>query len=338
MNVPHLTPRRFGLWIGGLALLLLTVCAGAPFIGPVSLDLAGLFAGTAPADREIFFAVRLPRVLLAALVGGGLGLCGAVLQAFLRNPLATPFTLGITGGSSFGAVLAIGLGLDFSLLGFTPVPVFAFTGALVSVGLVFALSRAGGKAGAVTLLLAGVTINFFFSSLILLMQYLAGTTHQSFQMVRWLMGGLDVVGFRVLLQGLPFVVLGAVPLLYYARGYNLMTLGEEAAGGLGLDVERIKTVTFFATSLLVGVVTAMAGPISFIGLITPHVLRLLIGSDHRLLLPGAFLAGGAFLVVCDTLARTVLGPVELPVGIITALAGAPFFVWLLHRRAELSLS
>lgn len=262
-------------------------------------------------------------------------MAGVLFQAILRNALATPFTLGVASGSSFGAVLAIVLGLEVSVLGVPFVSVAAFLGAMLTVGLVFLIARTRRELPTFTLLLAGVTLNFVFAALILLIYYLATFT-ETFLMVRWMMGNINDASASyslILKTGGPILVTLAL-LLWLAPQLNLLAAGEDWATTRGVNVGRLKQTAFIAASLLTGLITAVTGPIGFVGLIVPHALRMIAGADHRVLIPSAFFVGGGFLVLCDTAARTVLAPSELPVGVVTALLGGPFFILLLKRHSE----
>jgi len=324
-------------WILGLLLIFaVLVLAAAPFFGIESVPVGTLWNGDDAAKTDILWKIRIPRVLMALLAGAALATSGMAFQAMFRNPLATPFTLGVASGASLGAALCIHLGWNFVLLGFSGISVFAFAGASGAILLVYGLTHSRREFSTATMLLAGVAVSFFFSSLILLLQYLSDFT-RTFHMLRWVMGGLEnVVDFDEVLGVLPFVAGGCLVVLYLTRELNLITTGEELAASRGVEVYRTKMALFFAASLMVGGVVAVCGPIGFVGLMAPHICRLLIGPDHRYLMPATVLFGGAFLIVCDTAARTVIAPTELPVGIITALLGGPFFLWLLLvRRAEL---
>ncbi len=322
-------------WVVGLSVLLVTVGVTCLFIGQESLDLGrALDSSIAPSensDASILFRLRLPRILLAVLVGGGLSVAGCSFQALLRNSLATPFTLGVSGGASLGAVLAIYLGLEFTLLGLSTVPIFGIFGSIFSVLLIYMLARTGGRLPTVTLLLAGVTYNFFCSAVILFIHYLADPG-QAHRMIYWLMGSLDVVGMSSVVNLLPIVLVTTVVLCLLARSFNVLTLGDDTALGLGVNVDRTRKISFVLASALTGSVIAASGPIVFIGLIVPHAMRLLLGPDHRTLLPASFLMGGVFLILCDTLARTMIPQGELPVGVLTGMCGGPFFIWLLRSR------
>ncbi len=311
------------------------VIAAAPFCGMEDVPVETLFGDGDEVKSEILWKIRIPRVCIAFLAGAALATAGMVFQAVFRNPLATPFTLGVSSGASLGAAVCIHQGLTFVVLGFSAVSIFAFSGALVAIFLVYGLTRARRGFSTATMLLAGVAVSFFFSSLILFLQYLSDFT-QTFQMLRWVMGGLEnVVDFPDVLSVLPFVVSGCLIVLAYTRELNLLTTGEELAASRGVEVNRTKMVLFFAASLMVGGVVAVCGPIGFVGLMAPHICRLMIGPEHRWLTPATLVFGGSFLILCDTLARTVMAPVELPVGIVTALLGGPFFLWLLLARKEI---
>ncbi len=325
-----------------LALLLLFALAVifiTPFVGMVDVPLGVLWGqeqptpdGTVAAD--VFWKLRVPRVAVSFLAGCALALSGMIFQAVFRNPLATPFTLGVSSGASLGAAICINLGLSFSVLGFPAVTIFTFAGAILSIALVYGLSRARRGFSSATMLLAGVAVSFFFSSMILFIQYISDFT-QSFRMIRWVMGGLEsVVGPADVFNILPFVVAGSLVAAYLTRELNLITTGEQMAASRGVEVQKTKIVLFLCASLMVGAVVAVCGPIGFVGLMAPHICRLLVGADHRYLTPATWLFGGAFLTLCDTLSRTVIAPTELPVGIITALLGGPFFLWLLLGRSK----
>ena len=315
----------------GAALLL------APTVGSTPISLSRAFDRSIPwadnVDAQIFFVARLPRVLAAGLVGGALAASGVVLQALLRNPLATPFTLGVSAGAALGAMLAIAAGLDLGALGVSSVPLASFAGSMVATGLVYGLARSQSRGLSTNvLLLAGVTLNSFFSALILFVQYLADFT-QTFRTVRWLMGDLDVGGYAPLVAALPLVVAALIAFAVLARSLNLLSLGSDAAASRGVDVARAERLAFLSASLATGAAVSLAGPIGFIGIVVPHMVRLVVGSDHRLVLPASLFGGAAFLIACDLVARTALAPLELPVGVVTAMIGGPFFLWQLVRHS-----
>jgi iron complex transport system permease protein len=321
--------RRHGWWVAAAAAALVAAALGLPLVGPARVDLARAWAGISP-DYEILFQARLPRVLLALLAGGTLAAAGALFQALLRDALATPYTLGISSGASLGAVLAMSLGWE-QVLGLPAVWAAAFGGAAAVLALVVAIASEGRRMSSFTLLLSGVTINSVCLALILLLQYLAGFT-QSIAIVRWLMGGIEAVSYGTL-AAIACAVLPVVGFVFWrAREWNLLAVGEEWAAARGVDTSRTLLAGYLAGSFVTGSITALTGPIGFVGLIVPHALRLRVGADHRLLIPCSFLAGAPFLAVCDTLARTVAAPTEIPVGVITAMLGGPFFIWLLRSR------
>lgn len=316
-----------------LAILAVSAVLLAPMIGMIDISIDTVWRNTDETASKIFWQIRVPRVLIAFLAGASLAISGMAFQAVFRNSLATPFTLGTASGASLGAALYINLGFSFTLFRISGISIFALIGALLSIMLVYGLTQVRRGFSTATMLLAGVAISFFFSSLILLVQYLSDFT-QTFQMLRWVMGGLDKgVGFDGVFSVLPFVVAGSLILMYLTNELNLITTGEELATSRGVEVNRTKITIFFAASLMVGTVVAICGPIGFVGLMAPHICRLMIGPDHRYLLPASWLFGGAFLVACDTFARIVIAPTELPVGIVTAVLGGPFFLFLLLSRS-----
>ena len=308
----------------------------APFIGQTPLHFSSVFSTSVPfaenIDAQIFFLARLPRSLAAALVGGTLAAAGVVFQGLLRNALATPYTLGISAGASFGAMFAITFGSAWPVLAWTGVTGASLAGAMLAVLVVYVLASARHSGLSTTvLLLAGVTMNSFFSALILFVQYLSDFT-ETFRALRWLMGDLDVAGYQPIIGALPLIVIALIAWVWLARPLNLLSLGADAAATRGVDVRRAQHVAFFSGSLATGAAVSIGGPIGFVGIIVPHLVRLIVGADHRLVLPASFFFGAAFLVACDVASRTVMSPLELPVGIITALIGGPFFLWMLIRK------
>ena len=324
------TPLRLAvLALGVLAAFALSVSLGASGLGPG--DLWRALSGDAdPTARAILLQLRLPRAALAALIGAALGLTGCTFQALLRNPLAEPYVLGISGGAAVGAVAVFvtGLGAVFPWV----LPAGAFLGAVAAMVLVLEVARRASPARMDTrvLILSGVIIGAFFSAIILLMLTLADV--ESFRSaIFWMMGNLTgaewgSTGVLALL-----LVPGTLILLSLARAFNLLSRGEEVAHYLGASVRRVKLTAYLAASLMVGAAVAAGGVIGFVGLIVPHAVRLAWGNDHRLLLPASFLAGSAFLLLADTVARLVVAPAELPTGVVTAVVGVPLFVVLLMR-------
>jgi iron complex transport system permease protein len=274
---------------------------------------------------------RLPRILFGAIVGGALAMSGALFQSILRNSLADPFTLGVSAGGSLGAFVAIWLGFDLVVLGIPVVSVAAFIGALLTILLVFFIAQTRGAIPTFTLILAGVTLNFVFFAIMMFIHYAANFT-QSSLMIRWTMGALDTADMRTVYGTAPFVIACLIGLMWIAKQLNPLSAGEEWAASRGVDVAHVKLLAYFVGSILTGAVTAFSGPIGFVGLIIPHAVRLIAGPDHRILIPASFFLGSAFLVLCDTAARTLVAPTEIPVGVITALLGGPFFIALLKRK------
>ncbi len=327
-----LAARQLARHTGLAALAALVAFALCPLFGPVDLAPSALFAAADDSmHATIFWQLRVPRVLLALLAGGALAMAGAAFQALLRNPLAAPYTLGVASGASLGALFAIQVGLVIPVLGVSPIAMAAFGGALVSTLLVFALARAFGRGGATEMLLAGITWSMLCSALGLLLQSRAAPTTSHF-MVRWLMGGIDVVGYDAVVHTLPFVVSGLLLLLWYAPALNLLAVDEHLAQTRGVSLQAARFAVFAGASLATGAVVAQVGPIAFVGLLVPHAMRPLVGHDNRSLIPVSFFAGAAFLAVADTAARTLTAPNELPVGVLTALIGAPFLIALLIRQ------
>lgn len=328
--------RRFARTVAGFGVLALAAILIGPLIGPTPVDFRRVFDFSRPfadnPDAQIFFIARLPRTLAGAGVGALFAAAGVVFQGLLRNPLATPFTLGVSTGAALGAVLAITFNWSVGIAGLSAVPVAAFAGSLMAVAIVYALAQARHRGLSTTvLLLAGVTMNAFFSAMILFVQYFASFA-DTYRTLRWLMGDLDVSSYQPLLAALPTAAIALAAFAWLARPLNLLSLGADSAESRGLDVTKAQRAAFFSASLATGAAVSIGGPIGFIGIIIPHLVRLLVGPDHRLVLPAATLFGAAFLVGCDVVARTILAPVELPVGIITALIGGPFFLWLLISK------
>lgn len=322
-----------------LALLLVLSLASLPVglaCGALPLDLGRALADPASADALVLWRIRLPRVLLGWLAGGGLALAGLLLQALFRNPLASPYTLGISSGAALGAGLVLTSG---SLAMMAPLEGGlrllgaqggALAGALAAGLLVWWAGRRAERAGGGGLLLAGVALNFTFSSLLLLLEVLSDPG-QSLRVLRWLMGGLDAASWAVLPAPAALLALGLALAWAGSRDLDLLCLGEETAHGRGLALGRLTAAVFWLSSLLVAGLVAVTGPIGFVGMMAPHAARLLVGPGHRRLVPAAVLAGSGFLVLADTLARTLLAPAELPVGVLTACVGGPVFLLLLLR-------
>jgi len=329
--------RRLVLTIAGYGALALAACVLAPLVGSTRISLARVFDRSIPfadnVDAQIFFIARMPRVLTGALVGASLASAGVVMQALLRNPLATPFTLGVSTGAALGAILVITFSSAVTVGALSPVPLASLTGAIVASAIVYALAtRPGRTISTSVLLLAGVTLNSFFSALILFVQYLADFT-QTYRTVRWLMGDLDVGSFSPIVASLPLMLIAFTIFAGLPRSLNLLSVGRDVASTRGVDVARTQRMAFLSASLATAAAVSLAGPIGFVGIVVPHLVRLMVGVDHRIVMPASALFGAAFLVGCDLVARTVLAPVEVPVGVVTAILGGPFFLWLLVRRS-----
>jgi iron complex transport system permease protein len=326
MAVEPVTARR--VWIVSLFSFcaMLAAIAVLPFIGSANIDYSRAFAGQSP-DSEILFGVRLPRVLLSMLTGGALAAAGVLFQALLRETLATPYTLGVSSGASLGAVLAI-------CLGWNQIWLASLTGAGLTLLLVMAIASESRRMSSFTLLMAGITLNSICMALILFLQNFA-SFGQSFAIVRWLMGGIDPVPYPTLAWLTAAVVPAVLYLFWKSREWNLLAVGEDWAATRGVSTSGLILAGYLIGSFLTGTVTALTGPIGFVGLIVPHALRLTVGADHRLLIPSSFFLGATFLAICDTISRTILAPAEIPVGVITAIVGGPFFIWMLRSRGKI---
>lgn len=312
-----------------LACVLVASTLVALWAGYQRLDLAAL--STDETARVVFFRLRLPRVVMAGVVGASLGVVGAALQALFRNPLAEPLTMGVSGGGALGASVAIAFGMGAHVGGLPVVFVAAFLGAGAAVLVVYRLARTGAVVLPGALLLAGVVLNTIAAAGVVAIQYFADYT-RALQILRWTIGSLDAVGFDLIWRMLLFLVPGWLLLLWSARDLHLLAIDEETAASLGVNVRRSERIIYAAASLVVGVTVAVGGTIGFVGLIVPHAVRLLFGEDVRVVLPCSFVLGAAFLMLADAAARTILGAGEIPVGAITALAGGPVFLWLLRRQ------
>jgi iron complex transport system permease protein len=327
--------RRLRLTLAGFGALAFLAIVLAPLVGSTSIHLSRVFDRSLPfadnTDAQVFFVARLPRVLAAAIVGAGLALSGVVFQALLRNPLAAPDTLGISAGATLGAMLALTAHADFTLLGISVVPLTSFAGAIGSLLIVFALAMAKRRgASSTVLLLSGIAISALLGAAGRFIQYLADVT-DTFRTVQWLMGSLDVGSYAPILASLLPFGIACAGFVTLPRILDLISLGESAAEARGVDVVRAERIALVSASLSTGAAVSLGGPVLFVGIIVPHIVRRMVGADHRIVLPASALFGAAFLIVCDLVARTIIAPVEMPVGIITAIIGGPFFLWLLFR-------
>jgi len=330
----------------GLALLVLTllICLG---IGSVALPvkdialivlhrlpwISGLIQPTwDPSFEQIILKVRLPRVLLGMLVGAALAVAGSGFQGVLRNPLADPFTLGVSSGSAVGASMLIFFGLQYSLIGAWTLPALAFvTGSLTLWG-VMALAREGGKIPTNSLILSGVVMQSFLGAVV---SFLTAMSKQTVnEILYWTMGSLSLRGWSYTAILLPYFLVGLLLVWSRARSLNLLSLGERQAAHLGVNVEGLKLMVLLVSTLLTAAAVSMAGVIGFVGLVIPHVVRLIVGADYRLIVPLSAIGGGIFMVWADTIARSLLAPTEIPLGVVTAFVGAPFFGYLLYRSKK----
>ena len=341
-----LTSARWWSVMGGLslaALLSVVICVqvGTHFVGigelwqVVASALVGLFREQEPLGTTgvILLEVRLPRVLLGFLTGLCLASVGVTLQALLRNPLADPYVLGVSSGAALGVALAVLLGIGTTLWSLSALPLFGFAGGLVALLVLYRMAATADRLPVHSILLAGVILNAIFSALIMFITSIM-EPNRSFGMMAWLMGSLMAPASPSFLALSLYLLLGWVLLMKQVRALNLLAMGEEVARSLGVDTEGIKRRLFLLSALLTGAVVSVSGMIGFIGMVIPHAVRLVLGADHRLLLPASALVGGMFLMLADTAARTLFVPSEVPVGIITALAGEPFFIYLLVWRKD----
>lgn len=316
------------------AVLVLVIC---PLVGSESLDIKVivrdlLSKNVSQIDTDIFINQRLPRILLAFLTGAVLAVAGNTFQVILRNPLATPYTLGITGGASVGAYLAIAFPfLNVSVGKFSSVQLMAIAGAAVIGLVIYAASRKKNGLSMHTMLLAGVTIGIMCGAFIILIKYLTNPD-LLIALDRWTMGRLDTIGYDSFYSVFPLAIAGLLMIAFHLRSLNHISLGEEMALGHGVDVSSVQKYCFIGASVATAAVVSTVGPIGFVGLIVPHMVRYLSGYDNRGLMIGCICLGGAFLVICDAMARTIISPAEIPVGVITALIGGPCFIYLLIKR------
>ena len=335
--------RRRTYAILGLLVLFIVVAAIAttigsvhiPFLTTVRVLLSKIpFLGIVPdwqvTTETIILDIRLPRVILAGVVGAALSMAGATYQGLFRNPLADPYLIGVAQGAALGAVIGFLLPFNGPGPGFSIIPVLAFTGAVVSVVIVYTLARVGRTLPVTTLILAGVALGSLWSSVV---SYLIITSGDKVHgILFWLMGSFSLSGWSEVGLVLPYIAAGTVVILLYSRSLNVMQLDEEQAQQLGINVERVKVILLAAATLVTAAAVSYVGIIGFVGIIIPHAVRLLWGPDHRFLLPLSLLTGAVFLVIADLVARTVLAPTEVPIGVITAICGVPFFLYLLRRR------
>ncbi len=315
-----------------LLLFSLAVVTVAPFMGMQNIGISDLLGGADENIIRIMWDLRVPRVLLGWITGSTLALCGLIFQALFRNPLASPDMLGVSTGAAFGAVVYIRTGIVFSLFKVVAgLSLAAFAGALAATLAIYAAGnlRRGGMSEA-TLLLAGVAMSFLFGSLNMIIQFTGGYI-DTFRMMRWSMGGIQAVGFAPVLATLPALLAVFAVAFFTAPELNLFVCGEDIAASRGVSVAKLRRLLFFSVSIVIGINVATCGPIGFVGLLGPHICRKFVGTDHRKLALASLFFGGAFLVICDTAARILWSPAEVPVGVLTSLIGSVFFLWLLVR-------
>jgi iron complex transport system permease protein len=339
MNTQSITlpaPLRVKL-VTTLAILLLLLAAAtavALAVGRQRLDVSNLLSD--PFARTLFFRLRLPRVAMGLLIGASLAVTGAALQALFRNPLADPYTLGVSGGGAFGASVAIALGWSARLFGIPLVFLASFAGAMLAVSLVRTIAHTGTIVLPGALLLSGVVVNLVSAAAVLTIQYVVDP-NSALRILRWMIGSLDVVGLEPIGRMFFLLLPAWLALLAFSRQLHLMAIDEDTAATLGVNVARCETAVHILCSFIVGVTVATGGAIGFVGLIVPQAVRLMFGEDLRIVLPGSLLLGAAFLVLADALARTALPSGEMPVGAITGLLGGPAFLWLLRRRQQFAV-
>lgn len=341
--------KRFARWkiiVLFLTLALLLSITFAVTIGPMHIQPLDVYkiiikniplignlvdGGASSIEEVIVIQVRLPRVLAAAIVGIALAVAGVVLQALLRNPMADPYVIGISAGASLGASIAIAFGIGLSFFGLLySVPVLAFVAALITVIVVYSIARTGQGVPMLTLLLVGIAVNSFLLAIMSIIRIVSGEAIHAIMI--WILGSLVTCNWNHVKIALPFVMIGVALIYVFARDLNIILLGEEQARHLGVDTERLKKIMLTSATLITAAAVSISGIIGFIGLIIPHIARILVGPDHRILIPSSALAGAIVLILCDTIARTIIRPAELPVGIFTSLLGGPFFIYLIRKR------
>jgi iron complex transport system permease protein len=340
--------RSYGLTMLILLILLIlmigiTSTIGSANIGP--MDVYRVVASKIPgmggfvdsssitaSQHSIIWSVRLPRVLLGVIVGAGLSISGASFQGLLKNPMADPYILGISSGAALGAAIAIILKLETALMGFSGISVMAFVGALIAVTLVYNIGRIRSQVPVTTLLLAGVAVGQFLTAITSLLMVIYN--RDMTKIIYWTLGSLSGKGWNPITTISIPIIAAMVILLFFSRDINIMLTGEESAKSLGVNVERIKVYVLLLGTFITSMAVSISGIIGFVGLIIPHIVRLIVGPDHRILLPASAIVGSIFMVFTDTIARTVISPMEIPVGIITAIFGGPFFIYLLRSKKK----
>lgn len=298
-----------------------------PFIkNKISLE------GISSSHVVIINKIRFPRIILSALIGMALAGSGVIFQGIFKNPMAEPYVLGISSGAAFGATLAIVLGIQSTILGMGAISIMAFLGAVTTTFIVYNVARIGNKTPVVTLLLAGIALSFLLSSLISL--FMTFNREQVEKIVFWTMGSVSSASWKHVIISSPIILLGSIVFIIFSRDLNVMLLGEDSAKNLGVEVEKLKKILLIIASIVTASAVAVSGIIGFVGLVIPHIVRLIVGPDHRVLIPFTLISGALFMIITDTLARILIPPVEIPVGVITSLFGAPFFIYLLCKNKK----
>jgi iron complex transport system permease protein len=333
-----LTARKLAIKVISALVLLILVMLMCSLTGTEHISLKSVFTGNSQqgmvnTDYEIFVHIRLPRIILAAIVGAALACSGVVFQALLLNPLADPYILGISSGAGLGVIIAVISGVGWTLWGRSPIAIFAFVGAMGTVWLVWLIGRLTGKSNVTGLLLAGVVVNAFFSAVIMFLTSIA-KSQQIHSTIFWLMGNMAEENFSVLWLSAGYVIAGIIALLYISPQLNALSFGIEDAKSMGINTAGTQTIAFAIAAAITAVAVSLSGLIGFVGLIVPHAIRLVFGPDHRQLLPLSGITGAIFLVAADTLARVIVAPAQLPVGVITAIVGGPFFLILLIKYTK----
>jgi len=329
-GVAHSIDRGFDMnrvqgWFVILFILLISI-ALALSTGPVKVSLLNM----SPTDKVILFNLRLPRLVSSFFVGGGLALAGAIFQGLFRNPLADSYILGISSGASLGAATAIVLGFTSPLAAFTAVSFFSFLGSLAALALVFYFGSLSGIISPFRLLLSGLGVGLFLSSLVAILMLMAEEELKA--LIFFFLGGFSASSWETAFLALSFAPIGVLVAFYYSRELNVLLLGDETAQSSGINTVFVQSIYAIIAAFLTSVSVSVAGLIGFVGLIVPHMVRMIFGADHRILFPFTFFVGGIFLILCDTIAKVVIAPSELPVGVVTSLCGVPFFLYLLKRE------
>lgn len=282
--------------------------------------------------QNIIWNIRIPRIIVASLVGIGLSVTGASYQSLFKNPMADPYILGVSSGAGLGATIGIVLGLNFSILGISGITITAFLISLLTIFIVYTISKVGKKTPITSLILSGVAISYLFSSVISILMIF--NSKETDKVVFWLMGSLTTANWNHIQILTPIVLIGSLLIWIYSRELNIMLMGEESAQMLGVDIEKTKIKLFLIVSLIVSVTVSITGIIGFVGLIVPHTVRMIVGANNKTLIPIAAVSGGIFMIISDTIARTIVNPTELPVGAVTALFGAPYFIYLISKNKK----